>query len=308
MKAGVDPADLSGNLAVNRLNNPVVQMFPSSSFSLSKNTSFFMIGSCFARGLEIILNKKGFKVFSLSDEFSQWKAINSDVKPIGATNRYNTGSILNDFRWALDPENPFPEEAYVVYKSDQFIDLHMSAQLPPTSLDDLKTRRAIWDNVTANLKDVDVITLTLGLVEVWKDNELGIFCNTTPDGYAQRSNPGRFSFETLDFRQNLENLEEIHRLTSKFGKPGQKIIVTVSPVPLARTYTSKDIILANTYSKSVLRAVTEEFVDAHENVDYFPSYEIALNSQRDLVWSEDKRHVQGPFAHKIMDQFLSAYF
>lgn len=307
-KDGINTADENGDLAVNRLNNPVLQMFADPSASLSKNSSFFMIGSCFARGLESALTREGFEVLSLTDEFSRWRAINDKVKPVGVTNRYNTGSILNDFRWALDPERSFPEDAYVAYDSEKFIDLHMNPQLPPASIAELRERRKIWSNVTAKLKNVDVVTITLGLVEVWEDEKLNLICNTTPDGRVTRKNPGRFTFKTLGFAENLSNLKEIHHLMSMYGAPGHRIIVTVSPVPLARTFTRNDVIHANTYSKSVLRAVAEEFVDAYENVDYFPSYEIAMNSQHNLVWADDKRHVKGGFANMIMEQFTATYF
>ena len=306
-KSGANPKDKSGNLAVNRLNNPVLQRFPDATGSFSKETTFFMIGSCFARGLESVLNGKGFKVLSLTDEFSQWKTVNDKVKPIGATNRYNTGSILNDFCWAMDPDTPFPEEAYAPYKSGTFIDLHMNPQLPPASLDEIKARRAVWNKVTANLRNADVVTITLGLIEVWRDKQLDLICNTTPDGYVHRSNPGRFSFEILDYNDNLENLEKIHQLMAKYGKDGWRLVVTVSPVPLLRTFTNKDIIQANTYSKSVLRAAAEAFADRHDNVDYFPSYEIVMNSKKKITWTDDKRHIHGKFTQKIMEQFFSAY-
>jgi len=40
------------------------------------------------------------------------------------------------------------------------------------------------------------------------------------------------------------------------------------------TFSTMDIVVANTWAKSLLRAVAQEWAAAHSNVDYFPSYEI----------------------------------
>jgi hypothetical protein len=50
------------------------------------------------------------------------------------------------------------------------------------------------------------------------------------------------------------------------------------------TFSTMDIVVANTWAKSLLRAVAQEWAAAHENVDYFPSYEIVQNSDRAAVW------------------------
>jgi GSCFA family len=44
-----------------------------------------------------------------------------------------------------------------------------------------------------------------------------------------------------------------------------------------------DIVVANTWAKSLLRAVAQEWAQAHNNIDYFPSYEIVKNSDRAAV-------------------------
>lgn len=64
----------------------------------------------------------------------------------------------------------------------------------------------------------------------------------------------------------------------------------VSPVPLANTFRGCDIIAANTYSKSSLRAASEEFACSNENVDYLPVYESVMHSDRLAAWDLDLRH------------------
>jgi hypothetical protein len=68
-----------------------------------------------------------------------------------------------------------------------------------------------------------------------------------------------------------------------------------------------DVVVANTYGKSLLRTVAEEWAAAHENVDYFPSYEIVQNSDRAAAWEPDLRHVTGAAVQHIMDLFVRKY-
>ena len=68
-----------------------------------------------------------------------------------------------------------------------------------------------------------------------------------------------------------------------------------------------DVVVANTYGKSLLRAVAQEWAAAHANVDYFPSYEIVQNSERAAVWECDLRHVRSDGVQHITDLFLKKY-
>jgi hypothetical protein len=68
-----------------------------------------------------------------------------------------------------------------------------------------------------------------------------------------------------------------------------------------------DIVVANAWAKSLLRALAQEWAMAHANVDYFPSYEIVQNSDRAAAWERDLRHVRGTGVQHIMDLFLQKY-
>ncbi len=73
------------------------------------------------------------------------------------------------------------------------------------------------------------------------------------------------------------------------------------------TFSSMDIVVANTWAKSLLRAVAQEWAAAHPNVDYFPSYEIVQNSDRAAVWESDLRHVRSAVVQHIIDLFVRNY-
>jgi len=96
-------------------------------------------------------------------------------------------------------------------------------------------------------------------------------------------------------------------LLTRYGHPDIRIVITVSPVPLMATFSKMDVVAANAYGKSLLRTVAEEWAAAHDNVDYFPSYEIVQNSNREAAWEPDLRHVTGAAVQHIMDLFVREY-
>ncbi|HHL42614.1 MAG TPA: hypothetical protein ENJ42_03255 [Hellea balneolensis] len=296
------------DLACNRLRENVLKIGGKPKFQLSKKDSFFTIGSCFARGLEKTLCGKGLDVLSVSDKLADWRTSRENVTPQGATNRYNTASIANDFTWHATDSGHFPDHAYVQVTDELYCDPHMNPTLGSAPVAELKRRRLIWSEVFKTVLDADVVVLTLGMSEAWYDHKSELVCNSFVDARAVKRDRDRFSAVILSAQDNLHNLEAVHEILSQNGKPEVKIIVTVSPVPLIRTTTEHDIIVANQYSKSCLRTAAQEFADQHDNVAYFPSYEIAMFSNPELVWEpSDRRHVKGAFSMEIMKQFFNMY-
>src|SRR4029453_2580464 len=81
-------------------------------FKLRSNDKFYAIGSCFARGLESAPRSLQMKVEMPAPEFAPLQPVNKETTGLGFTNKYNTFSILNELRWALDPEAVFPVESF----------------------------------------------------------------------------------------------------------------------------------------------------------------------------------------------------
>jgi hypothetical protein len=276
-------------------------------FRLRRDDKFYAIGSCFARGLENSLAGHKIAVESAAPEFVKLQPANKEGSGLGFTNKYNTYSMLNELRWALDREAEFPRESIVQLTNTTWYDPHTTPMLEFVGLDETLERRALIQSVTKRIKDCRAVILTLGLAEVWRDVQADVFLNCTPIPSLFRTQPDRYEFHLTDFDENLNNLEAIHALLSQYGHPDFHIVVTVSPVPLMNTFSTMDIVVANTWAKSLLRAVAQEWANAHANVDYFPSYEIVQNSDRAAVWEPDLRHVKGAGAHHIMDLFLQNY-
>ena len=299
------PSEQNATLACQRLREPLFVPAISPGFQMQREDKVFAIGSCFARGVELALTDQKIDVLSRTAEFDSFLAMNGELQ-LGFTNKYNTFSIYNELRWTLDPAAEFPRESLVDLGDGTFYDPHTNPSLQLVSREETIHRREIMQMVTRRVSQCRVVIITLGLVEVWRDTFANVFINQLIPGMHSRY-PDRYELHVTNFVENLSNLERIHGLLSQFGHQDVQIVVTVSPVPLQATFSGEDVVIANTYSKCLLRAVAQEWAAAHKNVHYFPSYEIVQNSDRSLTWEEDMRHVKGNVVRHIMSLFLRNY-
>jgi hypothetical protein len=292
-------------LASRRLRHDYFVPYLRSAFRLVKGEPVFAIGSCFARGIEKALSSRGFHVVSAAEDLSRLQVVSKgDVTVLGFTNKYTTHSMLNELSWALDPSARFPEASLVDLDDKRCIDPHINPTLKVTDRSGTLERRRIIGEVNARIRGCRVVFMTLGLVEVWYDKQAKVHLNTTPTLEMQQQHPGRYEFTVTRYPENLENMQRLHALLTEHGHPQLQIVVTTSPVPLNTTYSGQDIVTANTYSKSTLRAVAQDFAAAHDNVQYFPSYEIVMNSARSSSWEQDLRHVRGDMTNHVMNVFM----
>ena len=306
-KDGVTPDDVTGKYAFQRLRQTWFIPHGAPKFKLYRQDKFYAIGSCFARGIENALAARKMVVESAAPEFAKLQPANTKGSGLGFTNKYNTYAILNELRWALDPDAEFPRDSIVPLTKTTWYDPHTNPTLEFADLEETLERRALMQAVTKRIRNCRAVVLTLGLAEVWCDVKANVFVNRTPMPSLFKTDPDRYEFQLSSFGENWANLEAIHALLSQYGHPDVHIIATVSPVPLMNTFSTMDIVVANTWAKSLLRAVAQEWAAAHSNVDYFPSYEIVQNSDRAAAWDRDLRHVRGTGVQHIMELFLRKY-
>ena len=313
-----DAEDTAGRFAFQRLRKTWFTPQVDPRFKLCRDDKFYAIGSCFARGLEHFLAKHNISVESAAPEFAKLQPAKTRVTALGFTNKYNTYSILNELRWALDPNATFPLRSIAQLTETTWYDPHTNPTLNFTGLEETLERRALMQTVTKRIRNCRAVIVTLGLAEAWRDVQTDVFVNCTPLAVAYTLKPSaapslftpepdRYEFHLTNFAENWANLEAIYALLSRYGHPDFHIVVTVSPVPLMNTFSTMDIVVANTWAKSLLRAVAQEWAGAHPNVDYFPSYEIVQSSDRAATWETDLRHVTGASAQHIMELFLRNY-
>lgn len=90
--------------------------------------------------------------------------------------------------------------------------------------------------------------------------------------------------------QALKDLIVIHELLQR-NNPDVQLIISVSPIPLFATFRKDmDVISANVVSKATLRIAADNFVQQHQNVHYFPSFEF-ITQILSNPYQKDNRHV-----------------
>ena len=277
------------------------------SFRLERTDRVFTIGSCFARNVESALQDAGMTV--ISNE--------TDLGPVGDSlgnaanffNKYSIHSILNDLTWALERDSyPGDDILYPLPRGGSYADLQLGMAKLDAPLEQIRDFRSRYLDVMARAAEAEVVILTLGYVETWYDRRLGLYLNGSPPQPLVQEDPDRFEFRVLSYQDVLDALHAVHALLCRHRDTPPKMLVTVSPVPLLATFRDMDVLVANTYSKSVQRAALEAFVARTEGVDYFPSYEFVMLSNPAVAWSRgDYRHVSPDLVARIMSNVIARY-
>jgi thioredoxin-like negative regulator of GroEL len=256
-------------------------------FKLVPGESIFTVGSCFARNVEAELQRRSFHI-PMRDIFSTSDFAGIDV---GVINNFGTPSIYNEFAWAFD-ERPFDADAHILeIQPEKFIDLHLISSVRPAARDVVAARRRAVTAAYRTSAKCRLIIMTLGLVEVWFDTKTATYLNGAPRPTLISNDPERFRLHVLSFDECNSFLEAALALIKKHGRADVRVLLTVSPVPLTLTQRPQDVMVANAYSKAVLRAVAETIVARHNFVTYFPSYESVTLSDRKIAWQDDLTHV-----------------
>jgi len=165
--------------------------------------------------------------------------------------------------------------------------------------DHLRRVRRIFDAA-------DVFIFTLGLTEAWADRETGVVFPTAPGVVAGTYDPARHRFRNFGMAETFEDLATALELI-RLARPGLKTILTVSPVPLTATASGRHVLVATTYSKSVLRAVAGEMAALDPATDYFPSYEIITGLPFGArYYKENLRNVTREGVAAAMSAFFAA--
>jgi len=282
---------------------PIFQPDINPGFTINKGTKIFTIGSCFARNIERSLRSAGFDVpsFGVVDGLNDRHGKLLENEPqIGIFNKYTPPSMYNDARWQTEDLDPLS----VLYKTGDLYwnsQIHLKTPLPEESSHEI-AKKIFEYNKSAYT--ADVIIMTLGLVEAWYDTKRGLYLNEKPPG--KLSLDERFQCHTLSYPECKASILNYIQSIRAINK-SVKFIITVSPVTLATTMSKNDVRVRNMYSKSVLRAVAEEASVKLDNVDYFPSFEMASLSHREEAYAGDDIHIRQSFVDYIIFTFLLNY-
>ena len=157
------------------------------------------------------------------------------------------------------------------------------------------------------VEEMDVFVFTLGLTEAWIDARDGAVFPLCPGVAGGVFNPARHAFRNFDVGEVVDDMSAALEFIAA-RNPRARVILTVSPVPLAATAEDRSVLVSTTYSKSVLRVAAETLARRYAHVAYFPSYEIVTGAHaRGAYYEPDLRNVtQAGVAH-VMALFLKHY-
>lgn len=169
----------------------------------------------------------------------------------------------------------------------------------------LALRASHLSRVRALFSDLDLFVFTLGLTEAWTSKADGTVYPMAPGVIAGQYNSNKYNF--VNFRYNeiladiLSFIEALRSINSE-----AKLLLTVSPVPLMATATKAHVLVATTYSKSVLRSVAGDLSADVEGVYYFPSYEVIVGQPaRHMYYNPDLRTVCQAGVKEVMRHFFN---
>ena len=202
-KDNTDPNNPAGKYAFQRLRQTYLTPHVIPKFKLRQDDKVYAIGSCFARGIENTLGARNMIVESAAPEFTKLQPANRESSGLGFLNKYNTYSILNELRWALDPNAVFPRDSIVQLTETTWYDPHTNPSLEFVGFEETLERRALVQTVTKRIKDCRVVIITLGLAEVWRDVKADVFVNRTPISSLFKSDPDRYEFQLSSFAAKL---------------------------------------------------------------------------------------------------------
>jgi hypothetical protein len=153
-------------------------------------------------------------------------------------------------------------------------------------------------------RTLDVFVFTLGLTEGWVDSSDSTVFPSAPGTICGTYTQDRFSFINLSYNDILADLISFADILRGINTSA-RILLTVSPVPLTATASGEHVLVASTYSKSVLRAVAGFLDQTDERFSYFPSYElISSHPSRGMFFNPDMRTVNDAGVHLVMDHFF----
>lgn len=278
---------------------------------ITRNLKVSTAGSCFAQHIGKRLHNDGFTVLDM-EPAPQWlpKPIHSvfgyGIYSARYGNIYTARQMLQLSKEAFGERNSLAE---VWEKNGRYYD-----PLRPTIEPDgfsspevvLAHRKFHLEMVRILLIKTELLVFTLGLTEAWIDIATGTVLPTCPGVVAGEFNPTSTAFHQFSFAEILEDLKQLRDLLRHRGKA--KLLLTVSPVPLTATASAQHVMQATVHSKAVLRAAVGEMSLLHDDVDYFPSFEIIANPWRQGSYYEPNfRSVSKHGVDTVMASFMSAH-
>ncbi|WP_370949422.1 GSCFA domain-containing protein [Amycolatopsis sp. cg5] len=305
-------------------------------FAIGQDDPVLTAGSCFAAELGRALIDNGMNFHDAEPAPPGLTRDQRQARHYGEfsfrTGNIYTAAVLRQWlSWAFGEQAP----AEVWEDDGRFFDPYRPSIEPdgfasPGEM--LAARSTTLSAIRQAVSGASCLIFTLGLTESWRNLADGTTYPVCPGtvrgatrdkaGFTPGSKAGFIAGDKAGFTPFDPELHRFHNFTfvevqHELGEaialvravnPGIRVLLTVSPIPLTATATGGHALVANTYSKSVLRAVAGQLAADHDHVDYFPSYELITGQPfRGAFYDDNLRTVTRDGVAFVMRHFMSAF-
>lgn len=279
-------------------------------FAIGRDDPIATAGSCFAQNIGRALKAR--QMHWLVTE----KPPASLPRSLHAAHGYGlfsfrTGNIYSPvllrqwLRWAFEPDTMDDE---VWQEGDRFFDPFRPSVTPLgfDSADDVRASRAA---TAAAVRDAvlqaKVFLYTPGLTETWVNAETRAIYPACPGTVRGQFDAAHHRCINVGFQRGKEALADAFAIMKALN-PDIKLLLTVSPVPITATVSGQHVLSASTYTESVLRALVGEFAAEHDDVDYFPSYDLVSAAMLDQqMFNDNHRTITPAGVDLVMRHFFA---
>lgn len=285
--------------------DPVVE-FP---FTLSQDDRIVTAGSCFAQHIARYLGDAGYNHHIVEKGHPVLPKTIRDAHQYGIFSaRYGNIYTARQLKQLImrsygdfEPQEPAWQHGSV------WVDPFRPTIQPGGFINDAELcadRKLHLEMVRRAIKEAEYFIFTLGLTEAWECTRDGAILPLCPGIEGGEFDKLNYRFVNFNLTETIEDLNSAFEMLRQ-ENPNLKIILTVSPVPLAATAENRHVLVSTTLSKAILRLAAEEIVKTNQNIAYFPSYEIITGIfNRGSYFAKDLRSVTEDGVAHVMDLFF----
>ncbi len=283
-------------------------------FRLTRADRLASAGSCFAQRIAGALKAEGYSYLVTEPGGPFLTAPMRAEQGFGVYsarygNVYTAAQLLQLFRRAFgayQPDEPFWRNA-----AGRIVDPFRPLAVPggfATEEEAVADRTRHLAAVRTLFETLDVFIFTLGLTEHWRSRETGAVYPAAPGcGLGGTFDAARHEFHNSTVAEVTAEMAAFITALAEVN-PKARLILTVSPVPLAATFSGQHVLLATGYSKAVLRVAAQQIADSFAHVAYFGSYEIVTATGDSAASFEaDRRSVSDQAVAQVIACFRAQF-
>jgi|GEM_PF-6592399 len=267
------------------------------------SSKFFIAGNCYGRQIERALQSAGCEVTSTPKDLSLPGTV---LQQYNRYNVYHQDVATNEIAWAIDPNAPPSDDAFVVV-DDEWADMQLNFSFAHPK-EQARQFRSTFNDTYRQVKYADVVIVTTGGIELWFDAQTRLYLNSMPTNRMVELYPDRFELH----RFNQEKCEEsLHRTVDVIldnSEVDPIVFITASPVFQPTVFNTEDNLIEQTYARALQRVAAERVCSDYDRVEYLPGLEFTDLSDRQFGFSDHSYNHTAPcMTNRLTAEFLEKY-